>query len=201
VASDGTILYQGNRLSAALAFQLVQAGESVPLRIWREGKPQDLSLAVYPYAGDRAVGYQHDSLPRYYVYGGLVFTPLSHDYLRTLGRPAGDSAASELYYELSYRRFESPASARPEPVVLATVLTDAVNANLAIRGRALVDRINGLRIEKLEDVARAFEQNTNDYETIEFMPNHALECLERGPTAKANAAILKTYGIAKDRRL
>jgi S1-C subfamily serine protease len=201
VASDSTILYQGNRLSAALGFQMVQAGESVPMQIWREGKPLDVSLPVYPYAGDRAVGYQHDAPPRYFVYGGLVFTPLSHDYLRLLGRPSGDSPVSELYYELYYRRFESPATARPEPVALATVLTDAVNANLATRGRALVDRINGLRIEKLEDVVRAFEQNTNAYETLEFMPNHILECLERDATAKANAAILKTYGIAKDRRL
>ena len=36
-------------------------------------------------------------------------------------------------------------------LVLASVLTDAVNANLRIRGRALLDKINGTRINQLED--------------------------------------------------
>ena len=98
VASDGTILYQGNRVSAALAFQLAQAGETVPLRLWRDGAPLEASLPVYPYTGDRAAGYQHDSLPRYFVYGGLVFTPLSLDYLRSQGNVSTDASGSELYY-------------------------------------------------------------------------------------------------------
>ena len=201
VASDATILYQSNRVSAALAFQLAQAGESIALQIWRGGRQQEVWLPVFPYHGDRAAGYQHESLPRYYVYGGLVFTPLSLDYLRTQGRSSTDSSASELYYELSYRRYESPKTVRPESIVLAAVLPDAVNANVSTRGRALVDQINGKRIEKLEDVVSAFETNTNAYEIIEFLPNHTIECLDRGDTAKANANILRTYGITKDRRL
>jgi S1-C subfamily serine protease len=201
VASDGTILYQGNRVSAALAFQLAQSGESVPLQIWRDGQPREVSLPIFPYNEDRAVGFQHEAPPRYYVYGGLVFTPLSLDYLRTQGRLANDSSGGELYYELYFRRHESPETARPEPVVLAAVLADAVNANVSLRGRALVDQINGKRIEKLEDVVRAFETNTNSCEVLEFLPNHIIECLDRNETAKANAAILQTYGIAKDRRL
>src|SRR4029077_3736561 len=156
VASDGTILYEGNRLSAALGFQFVQNGESVPLQIWRDGKSMDVSLPVYVYSADHAAGYQYDALPRYLVYGGLVFTPLSLDYLRTLGRGVPESSYGELYYELYYRRQESPATARPEPIVLASVLADAVNANVETRGRAFVDKVNGVRIEKLEDVVRAF---------------------------------------------
>jgi S1-C subfamily serine protease len=201
VASDGTILYHGNRVSSALAFQGVQAGECVPLQVWRDGEKVDLSLPVAPYDGDRAAGYQYDSLPRYLVYGGLVFTPLSLDYLRTLGRNAPEISFGESYYELYYRKFESPTNSRPEPIVLASVLADSVNANLRVRGRALLDRINGIRIEKLEDLIRAFETTTNDFDLIEFVPHHSFETLDRKEVAKANSRILKTYGIANDRRL
>jgi S1-C subfamily serine protease len=201
VANDGSILYQGNRLSAAMAFQFAQSSESIPLEIWRDGTRLDLSLPVFVYRDDRAAGYQYDTLPRYFVYGGLAFTPLSVDYLRTLGRNPADSGNNEMFYELYYRRFESPAKARPEPIVLASVLADAVNANVNTRGHALVDQINGVRIEKLEDVIRAFETNTNAFDTIEFLPNHSLECLDRAEVAKANSQILKTYSIANDRRL
>src|SRR5260221_9271265 len=95
IASDATMLYRGNRVSSALAFQWAQAGESVPLQVWRDGKAIEVSLPVGPYTGDRAAGYQYDTLPRYLVYGGLVFTPLSLDYLRTLGRGAPESTAAE----------------------------------------------------------------------------------------------------------
>jgi S1-C subfamily serine protease len=201
VASDGTILYHGNRVSSALAFQSVQAGECVPLQVWRDGQKVEVSLPVGPYDGDRVAGYQYDRLPRYLVYGGLVFTPLSLDYLRTLGRNTSEISIGEMYYELYYRNFEDPDKNRPEPIVLASVLTDRVNANLRIRGRALVDTINGVSVQKLEDVVQAFETSTNDFDLIEFLPHHSFETLERSEVAKANSRILKTYGIAKDRRL
>ena len=201
VANDGTILYEGNRVSAALAFQLAQNGECVPLQIWRDGQKQEVSLPVYRYDGDRAGGYQYDVLPRYFVYGGLVFTPLSLDFMRTLGRSARETDSGEFSYELYYRRYESAATARPEPVVLASVLPDAVNANVSVRGRALVDRINGIRIEKLEDVVGAFSTGTNTQDIIEFLPHQGFECLDRVEAAKASDTILKTYGIASDRRL
>jgi S1-C subfamily serine protease len=201
VASDGTILYRGNRVSSALAFQWAQAGEAVPLKVWRDGKAMDISLPVGPYTGDRAAGYQYDTLPRYLVYGGLVFTPLSLDYLRTLGRGAPESTAAESYYELFYRKFEDPNSARREPIVLASILPDAVNANLRIRGRVLLDKINGVRINQLEDVAQALESSTNHYDFLEFLPHASFETLDHAEVAQANARILKSYGIGKDRRL
>jgi S1-C subfamily serine protease len=201
VASDGTILYEGNRLFAAQAFQTAQHGESVTLKIWRDGQQIEVALPIYVYEGDRNTGNQHESLPRYFVYGGLVFTPLSLDYLRTLGRNWADPSNSELNYELYYRRHETPATTRPEPIVLASVLADPVNANFVIRSRVLVDKVNGIRIEKLEDVVRAFEATTNAHHIVEFLPNHSFECLDRAEVAKANARILQTYGIPKDRRL
>ncbi len=201
VASDGTILYEGNRLSVALAFQLAQSGDDVPVAIWREGKQQEVSLPVSAYNDDRAAGYQYDSPPRYFIYGGLVFTPLSLDYLRTLGRAAPESSFPESYYALYYQRFENPTNARPEPVVLASILADAVNANVSVRGRALLDRVNGTRVEKLEDLVRAVETNTNAFDYFEFLPHNGCESLNRAEVAKANAKILQTYSVTTDRRL
>jgi S1-C subfamily serine protease len=201
IGSDGTILYQGNRLYGAMAFQEAQHGESIPLKLWRGGKEMEVSLPMYVYEGDKTVGNQYGTLPRYYVYGGLVFTPLSLDFMKTFGRNWADAANAELVYELYYRRHEAPHDTRPEPVLLASVLADPANANLMVRDRAFVDRINGIRITKLEDVIQAFETGKNDQHIIEFMPNHAFECLDRVEAEKANAKILQTYGVPKDRRL
>lgn len=201
VASDNTIVYQGNRVSSQHAFQLAQSGESVPLKIWRDGQEQDVNVTVRSFAEDQAEGNQYDIKPRYFVFGGLVFTPLSRDYLRESARDATEGSGSELTYELFFRSREEPENVREEPVVLSSVLSDAVNANLKIRGRALVDSINGIRINQMADVVRAFETSTNAYDVIDFVRSHQFECLDHAAAVRANADILKTYGVPKDRNL
>ncbi|MBL9127495.1 MAG: hypothetical protein JNL97_07610, partial [Verrucomicrobiales bacterium] len=201
VASDGTILYRQNRVAAAFAFQRAQHGEKLSLKILRGGKEMTVELPVFVYTADRAAGNQHDRPPKYFVHGGLVFTPLSQDYLRTFGRDWGDSASGELVYELFYVRHEKPESARPEPIVLAGMLAHPVNANFNVRGRALVDKINGIRIEKIEDVVRAFDSKADGQHLIEFVGKQGFECLDRDEARAANALILKTYGVTNDRRL
>jgi hypothetical protein len=200
VGSDGTIVYQGNRVHAGVAFSEAQHGESLPLKLWRQGREVNLSLPVYVFTEDRGEGNQF-ILPRYYIYGGLVFTPLSRDYLRSFGASWADPGSADLFYELYYRRQESPANWRPEPIVLAGIISHPVNANLAVRSRALVDKINGVRIERLEQVIEAFDACTNAQHVIEFLSDRHVECLERAEAEKMNAEILKAFGISQDRRL
>ncbi|HTG43037.1 MAG TPA: serine protease, partial [Verrucomicrobiae bacterium] len=67
---------------------------------------------------------------------------------------------------------------------------------------ALVDRINGIRIEKLEDVIRAFEQDTGkEQHLIQFYPDGTMEAISKQAAASTHTDILKTYGVPKDRRL
>ncbi|MDA1274106.1 MAG: trypsin-like peptidase domain-containing protein [Verrucomicrobia bacterium] len=201
VGSDGTILYEGNRVFGAMAFQEAQHGESVSLKLWRDRKEIEVSLPVFHYDGDNEAGNQYGTPPRYFVYGGLIFTPLCMDYLKTFGRNWADAANAELVYEIFYRRHEDPQNTRPEPIVLADTLADPVNANFIIHRRALVDKVNGIRINSLDDVIRAFETATADQHVIEFIPHQGFECLDRNEAAQANNRILQTYSVPSDRRL
>lgn len=201
VASDATILYRGNRVFCALGFQLAQNGDPIPVQIWRDGKALDVKIRVEATAEDRAEGNQYDIRPRYIVFGGLVFTPLSRDYLRSAGRSHFDGSGADLTYELFYRSREEPDSAREEPVVLSSILGAAVNANFSTRGHVLVDRINDIRIEKLEDVIRAFETSTNAYDVIMFGNRGGFETLEHAAAVHTNPQILENYGVPRDRRL
>jgi S1-C subfamily serine protease len=201
VASDATILFQSNRVFCALAFQLGQSGDSVPVTVWRDGKEQEIKVRIEAAGDDVREGNQYDVKPRYFVFGGLVFTPLSRDYLRNAGREATEANAGELTYELFYRDREEPELARDEPIVLSSVLTDAVNANFSTRGRVLVDSINDIRINKLDDVIRAFSISTNKNDVIVFGQRGAIESLDHAEATRANDKILKTYGITKDRHL
>ncbi len=200
IASDCTIIYQGNRVNVSAAFGEYQRGEAMPLKLWRQGRETNVSVTFGSKRLDQAEGNQY-VLPRYYIFGGLVFTPLSLDYLRSFGANWADATSAELRYELFFRRMETPDKARPEPIVLATILSHDVNANFSIRGRALIDSINGIRIEKMEDVVRAFESSTNAQDAIEFVTQHNLECLNHAEAKAANAGILSNNNIKQDRRL
>jgi len=196
VGTDGTVIYRGNRLGVSEIFQEAQDGESVPMTVWRDGKELQVDVPMRVFHEDKRTGNQYDVLPRYFVHGGLVFTPLSLDYLRS-----ARASSEELIYELNYRRREKPDSMREEPIVLASVLQHEVNANMGVRGQLLVNKINGVQIDKLQDVIKAFDEAKGDKHVIEFMGEGSFECLDREAATKAHEEILATYGISEDRRL
>jgi len=200
VDEDGTITYEGNTVGVSVAFDLAQDGESIPLKVWREGKEIDVDLPMKVYRDDSAQGNQYDVLPPYYVYGGLVFTGLSLDYLKTFGENWTDSAGRELIYELAYRHVEDPKHWRPEPVVLASILDHPVNANFTTRGQAMVDKINGMKINQLSDVPKAFAATSGPDAIIEFLPDHHFEVIRKDDAEKANATILDTYRVPAQSR-
>jgi S1-C subfamily serine protease len=195
VDDDGTITYDGNTVGVSAAVDLAQNGDTIPMKIWRDGQMVDVNLPVKVYNDDNAQGNQYDVLPHYYIYGGLVFTSLSLDYLKTFGQDWNDSAGRELIYELVYRHLEDPKHWRPEPVVLASILDHPVNANLTTRGQAMVDKINGIRIERLSDVPKAFAATTGPDAIIEFLPDHHFEVIRKDDAEKANPDILTTYSV------
>jgi S1-C subfamily serine protease len=201
VDEDGTITYEGNTLGVSAAVDLAQNGQKVPIKLWRDGKELDVDLPVHVYKDDHAQGNQYDVLPPYYIYGGLVFTTLSLDYLKTFGQDWSNSAGRDLIYELVYRHLEKPKEWRPQPVVLASILDAPVNANFSTRGQAMVDKINGVRIEQLSDVPKAFALAKGGDSIVEFSPDHHFEVINSSEAEKALPEILQTYSVPAQSRL
>ena len=202
VGSDGTVLYRGNRVHAGTVFDAVQAGESVRLALFRDGERIEVDIPIYVYSADRAEGTQYDRLPRYFVYAGLVFLPLSADYLSAIGE-RGQSAIEHpnLHYALYFHGYERPQQRRRESVVLARILPHPVNADLMLHERSLVDRVNGVRIAGLDDLPGAFAGATGDFHVIEFLDGGRFAVIDRDEAEDAHSGISSAYGLTSDRRL
>jgi S1-C subfamily serine protease len=200
VGSDGMIQFKGNRVHAGVAFDSAQHGEVVDLVIWREGKKIDVQLPVYYNDADRIEGNQYDTPPRYYIYGGLIFTPLCRDYLKALGANWRDLLTDKAVYEMSYSR-RAGGEWWPEPIVLAGILPHEVNADFRAAGSSLVLEINGVPIRKLEDVIEALEGNENEHDLFVFDPHRRVEAMDRTKAIEASEAILSEYRVQEDRRL
>ena len=197
IGTDGTALFDGNRLDWSAALMAAQTGDELEFEILRDRQVKVLTFPVFPYRGDAAQGIQFDVLPKYTVYGGLVFTPLSQNYLSALGRLGTNQ---ELVYQLYHHAFEHPDEQRPEPVVFSHVLPHAVNADLVVKGLSVVDRVNGVRVTGMDALTRGFEAATNGFHVIEFTSGQ-FEALDQAACDAAQDDILTQYGIPKGGRL
>lgn len=201
VGNDGTVEDGDLRIPFGLLADRRQAGESVTLRILRQAKRLDVTVALRVYPPHRAHANAYDVLPRYYVYAGLVFVPLQKETLKTFGEKwytKGDKLLLDAFYEQPLR--EPPLLLR-ERVVLLRKLDHPVNGGMAWYRNLVVERVNGRSIDRLEDLIAAVESNQDDFHVFEMAHLRRLSVLDRKPADAANSEILRQYGIAKDRRL
>jgi len=201
IANDGSVASGELRLPFGLLVDRRQIGETLPVRILREGARKDLGIPLKGYPENLRYSNQYDRRPRYYVYAGLVFVPLDREMVKTFGDDWMSDANSELVYELLFRPQGEPALLKKERVVLLRRLDSPVNANIPFFKNILVDKVNDKTIDSLEDLVRAIEENKAPYHVFEFGYFGRVAVLDRAAADKANAQILKDYGVAKDRNL
>jgi S1-C subfamily serine protease len=194
LANDGTFTYRDQQLQIGAVLDRFRPGDKVRARVLRAGSRIDLqipvTLSVYPIRA-------YETLPKYFVYGGLVFAPIDREYLESLG----SSTPTEINYDYVYRQIEVPETPLPGRVMLLRRLDHPVNSTMAVTGTAIVERVNGREVHTLEDVIAALQANTNTHHVFEFAYGGRISVLDRAAADAANKAILDQYAVFQDRRL
>jgi S1-C subfamily serine protease len=201
VANDGTVDDGGGRISFGLLVDRKQIGESVPIRILRDGMRFEVEVPLTRFPMGDAHGHLYDQLPRYYVYGGLVFIPLNHEMLKTYGGEWHLKASKEVLYEFLLRPMIQPDLIQQERVVLLRRLKHPVNSDMAFYRNQVVERVNGKPITCLEDLVETFENHKGDFHLIEFSSRRRIGVINRLDADAAHGEILQRYGIQEDRNL
>jgi S1-C subfamily serine protease len=200
LANDGSVADGGDRIPHGLLIDRMYMGDSVTVRLLRDGKRFDVAVPL-----SRAPLYdtrrnEYDEKPRYFVYGGLVFVPLNLETMKTFGEDWPHKAPAELLDEYFHRILMSPDLQRVERVVLLRRLDDPVNTEMAWFQDQIVERVNGREITGLSSLIEAFEQSHGDFDVIEFAHARRFGVLDRKKAEEASARLLAAYGIAKDRQ-
>lgn len=137
----------GRRLHFAAARDLCLVGERVPVKVCRDGQELELEHVLHParYLVPRG---QFDTRPRFFICGGLVFQPLSHEYLQ--GWSASDRPPHLQYLFLGGHLVPE----RTEAVMVSQVLADEANAGYDSGwvGAPIVQAVNGEPIRDLADL-------------------------------------------------
>jgi S1-C subfamily serine protease len=196
VANDGTIPFRGTeRIHLANAVHKKFMGEAVRCRILRDGEVMDVTIPLGTTLGSgRLVPYtQYDTAPTYYIIGGLVFQPLTRNYLETWDNMEDVPVHLATYY---YRGRQS--GDRRQVIVLTNILGDELTVGYNDFKDHVITHVNGKAISHMEDLAEAIEGNEGQYHVVTDEWGNQI-VLERGKINETQKMILERYKIDTDR--
>lgn len=194
IANDGTFSFMDGRIFYSHLVDIKQIGQSISLEILRSGKAMKVSYRLVDHPYRISWFNEYETLPRYCIFGGMVFQPLSKEYLKTWDK-WWHSADRRLLYYYSYYLSDSIHPERKEFVVLNMVIPDEGNTYLAdIRDR-VVDTINGIPILSLKDVPSSFGKPIRGYHVIRIDGTSFPLVIRASDMAEINLRIQRTYGI------
>ncbi|HBR95373.1 MAG TPA: hypothetical protein DEA90_14525 [Opitutae bacterium] len=176
-----------------LATRDKHAGETLPMRIWRDHQELTIDYILPRAAFEKDLVPQHlyDQAPEYLIAGGLLFQPITGPYLRTYGKNKP--------LLLDYYSYQAELPERHGLVILSSVIPDDYNHGYESIRQLIVDRINGQTIHTLADISKALAQPQDEFHRIEFMPDQGLKhmVLDAATMEAATQRILKHYNIPK----
>lgn len=175
-----------------------QAGDVVEIELWRGGEKLSVKyeLPVYAYTNSLVPFANYDQQPEYLIVGGLVFQPLTDAFLQSWG-PEWKRRSP---FRLFQYRDEYPTKERPSLVVLSLVLPDPYNSGYESQRFLVVDKVNGRRVSRLQDLQGALAAPEGEQHLIEFVSTDGLRRMAVAAGAAEGAAttrVLQRYGIAK----
>lgn len=200
VANDGTIRFRENeRTFFGYVIQNKFIGETAEFEILREGKvlKEKIKLTIPTNFCRLVPPEQYDEVPRYYIAGGLLFQPLSTNYLTE--RVMDDEYESDFFFNLyTYIETGEPTEERREIVVLASVLADEINVGYHDLKDIVISHVNGKKISTMEDLVAAVEGNEGSYHVL--VDGRGKEIvLDKKKMDARNGIIVKRYQIPFDR--
>lgn len=198
LANDGTIEFRaGERIGFPYAIERMQVGDSVTLRILRDGKPRDVALPLSAAKGygDLVPRSQYEKTPSYYVLGGLVFSPLTLNYLQAWGDWDDVPIHLRRYY---YEMRTTENAEREEIVVLIDVLPDELNVGYGFH-QSVVSEANGRPIGTLRGLVAAIEGHEGPVHHMVLEDREAEIVLRKEDLLSRGPQILERYRVPADR--
>jgi hypothetical protein len=195
IESDGSVRLEGKPVQLEEIVERKFAGEEVRLEVWREGKAETVQVPLKP--ADMFSMYEilYEPPPRYVLYGGLVFQPLTANLMAVM------AGGADLRLKQKYTMFATDQMYRetPEPVILSAVLPDSSNVYLRGLAGQVVREINGRRIRVLLDVEPALAAN-GERTVIRFEGDSRPAVLKRAEVDRSTPRIMAQYGISEASR-
>lgn len=194
IANDATIPF---RRDEVIHFSTLiwnkYIGDKCQLKIIRDGKKIEIT---YPLSQiERLVTTRDfDLLPSYYLVGGLLFVPLTTNYLNSW-RNWWSNAPRRL---TNYAAFGEITEKYNEVVVLSSILADETNEGYQDIRFQRVIKYNGIEIRNLKDLLTRMEAQRDGFAEFE-LDDYIKLVIDLKKYREATGRIMKRYRIPVDR--
>jgi len=214
IANDGSVSFRagGGRIHFTYLLSQCFAGDTLKLRILRDGKPHPQlaitlrvqSLLVPESSSHRKLGQRCTDLrlPSYYIAGGLVFVPLCEPYLRAEYGEDFDAKAPVKLLEKWQHGVAEVAGA--QVVLLSQVFAHVHTVGYEHHANQIVTKVNGERVLSLADLVARCEAaqahpSRTPFLTFELEPHQELVVLESIGLRATTDEFLDNHQIPHDR--
>ena len=191
IFSDGRVAMDNDRLLLNEVVERKFKGDRVRLDILRDGRRTQVSISLntpWPYLMQAN---QYDVRPRFLVFGGLVFQPLSSSFYATLQ----DQPITLRYFFSQFLEKEIYVE-HPEVIVISKIMPDPINAYFERFVQKIVEQVNDTRIRTLQDLADAFAE-AHEFYVIRVVGDPQPLVLEAAAVQQADLRIRKRYGLTE----
>ena len=168
-----------------------------PFTILRDGVTFESEVPVSAH-DDLVIPYLNGDYPRYFIYGPLVFSPATQEFLAALSKVYGQ-ALIERGSPLIRRWTDGPAFEGEELVMVPSqMFPHKLTKGYSAPTFCVLDRVNGIRVRNLKHLVELLRYNTAPYVEFRFA-GHATETLvfRRDEIAAATEEILTDNSIRK----
>ena len=178
------------RIRADVVYHSKQVGDELPVTILRDGKSIDLTMTLSSHRF-LVPGRRHDDGPQYLVFGGLVFQPLTIEYLQYFEEVPMDLGSHALYYNVT-------SAKKRQIILLQKVLPHPVNRGYQNWEDFIVDTVNGVTPRDMEHLAQIIDAAKGPWLRI-VTDEVAVLTISLEEARAAQPKILEAFGIARDR--
>ncbi len=161
IQNDGTVAFRKNEFTNFDYFvELHQIGESVKLGVYIDSKITSIDVNLTTVADNLQLlkNYEYDKQPRFLIYGGYLFAPLS--------RNLAAKVASSYTELLSYAR-KFVTKSKKEVVLLQRVLPDEINRGDYDFAYWPIEKINGKKFRDFDTFIQILLSLEDNYIVLE----------------------------------
>lgn len=195
IGHDGKIQYGDERINFRVLPDLMQTDDNVSFRVLRNGAESEINVPLKQVKDYHKKGHIFVERPRFEVFAGIVFSALSLDYLKEWGKAWFQKSPVLLRYLQWHHNKEKRFALAKDIVIISSRLPDPVNSEAEGAEEAVVDRINGIEINRIEDVIKAIKSDNADFIKIELWLHSKPIVLPRKEAIATHEAIITRYGI------
>ena len=195
IASDSNVELEGERVEFPEVVERKFKGDKVKLDIWRDKQPLSVSVQLDAVPVYLVQAHRYDVRPRYVLYGGLLFQPLSLDLLE-----AYQPTDLRIRHFFDYFVLEQIYLEHPDVIILTNILPDPINTYLAPYRGGIVDEINGKKIRTLDELAKAFAEPADRF-VVSMIGDGPPLVLDPKQVEAARERIRMRYNVVREQNL